>query len=1081
MKKVLLFVLAAFFACYTVNAQAIFSEDFENGTSAWTFTDSDGDGFQWQIVGSESGYSVHGGANAIASASYDSDGESALTPDNWMILATPITLPAEAAVLRWFVYAQDQDYPDEHYSVYVGTAGTASALGATVAVFSETLTAAGDWEERTVGLSSYAGQTVYIAFRHHDCSDAFYINIDDISVDLLPSEPEITLSALNIPELVTVGEAFNVTGTVVNNSASALTSYDVTYSINGGANVATYNVTGINIAAGETHTFTHNVPATISAMGSATITVTVSNPNGTADNTEDNTLSAGVVACGAISDSDLPYTYGFEDGLGCWSKYAATSVVNSIGTGSVWAQNMDAYDGNEYFLFLGYNQTDLDQYMISPELNLSSGALLKFYCSSFNGGETIQVMVSTTDNQAASFSALGDAISVSAEWVENTVTLPSGTKYFAVKYVSGSYMTGVDNVTISALSNAPEITLNSVTIPSSVATGESFDVKGVVFNVSQQALTSFDVTYNVDGGAAAAVYTVSGINVATGETYEFTHNVQATINVAGDHTVNVTVSNPNGTADNTEDNTLSASVLVCGTISAPHTQDFENGLGCWSKYVATESTYELIGTGSPYAGNMDAHGGNDFFVFLGYSQTDLDQYLISPELDITENVALKFFHASFQGGETLQVMTSTTDNQISSFTTLGDAIEVGEDYAEASFEIPASTKYIAIKYVSGSMMTAVDDVTITEMPTTPEIALTSVNVPSMVSTGEQFNISGVVTNNGGVALTSFKVQYTVNGTTSEVYTVTGQNVAFGATCNFTHNVPASIAEAGNYTVSVTVSEPNGTADNTADNTLTASIAVCGVVSTLPYTEGFEGGLGCWSAISNNTENADVENRGLGVVDGASTFSNGAHGGNSCFVFSSYNDATDYTQYLISPEFNLPSACTMKFFYTQRSNTYPESCVVMVSTTTNDPASFSQIGETVSADQMAGTWTEATFEIPANTKYIAFKYTVEDAMWFMGIDDISLEAGTTPGPDPDPDPSGIDDVTANSVKLYPNPTTGNLYVEVEGLQKVEIIDAVGRVVMSQNNGTVNMSNLANGIYTVRVSANGTTTIKKVVKK
>lgn len=78
-------------------------------------------------------------------------------------------------------------------------------------------------------------------------------------------------------------------------------------------------------------------------------------------------------------------------------------------------------------------------------------------------------------------------------------------------------------------------------------------------------------------------------------------------------------------------------------------------------------------------------------------------------------------------------------------------------------------------------------------------------------------------------------------------------------------------------------------------------------------------------------------------------------------------------------------------------------------------------------------------------------------------------------------TGINDVNAADVKLFPNPTSGNLYVEVEGLQKVEIIDAVGRVVLSQNNGTVNMSTLANGIYTVRVSANGTTSIKKVVKK
>ena len=1077
MKKVLLFVLAAFFACYTVNAQILFSDGFESGLTAWTLSDEDGDGYNWAYYTGADGYSNSGSCMAY-SASYDNS-VGALTPDNWMITAEPITIPATGFNLTWYVAASDGNYPAEKYSVYVATVNTVSGLSATTPVHTETLST-DEWEMKTVSMDAYAGQSVYIAFRHYDVTDQYEMLLDDVEISKVINTPEINLASLVLPSAVSMGESFNVSGVVLNSSTVALTSYDVTYSVNGGANVATYSVTGVNIASGETSTFVHNVPAVINTPGDATITVTVSNPNGTTDYEADNTKTGSVLVCGTIT---APHTQDFENGLGCWSKYVATeSTYDLIGTGSPYANNIDPYEGDDFFVFLGYQQTDLDQYLISPELDITENVALKFYHASFQGGESIQVMTSTTDNQISSFTALGDAIEVGEDYAEASFEIPASTKYIAIKYVSGS-MTVVDYITITEISTVPEIVLTSLDIPSMVSTGEQFNVSGVVTNNSGAALTSFKVQYTING-TASAVYTVTGQNVAYGETCNFTHNVPASIAEAGNYTVSVTVSEPNGTADNTADNTLTASVLVCGTVSVPHTQDFENGLGCWSKYVATESTYELIGTGSPYAGNMDAHGGDDFFVFLGYNQTDLDQYLISPELDITENVALKFFHASFQGGETLQVMTSTTDNQISSFTTLGDAIEVGEDYAEASFEIPASTKYIAIKYVSGSMMTAVDDVTITEMPTTPEIALTSVNVPSMVSTGEQFNVSGVVTNNSGAALTSFKVQYTVNGTTSEVYTVTGQNVAFGATCNFTHNVPASIAEAGNYTVSVTVSEPNGTADNTADNTLTASIAVCGVVSTLPYTEGFEGGLGCWSAISNNTENADVENRGLGVVDGASTFSNGgAHGGNSCFVFSSYNDATDYTQYLISPEFNLPSACTMKFFYTQRSNTYPESCVVMVSTTTNDPASFSQIGETVSADQMAGTWTEATFEIPANTKYIAFKYTVEDARWFMGIDDISLEAGTTPGPgpDPDPDPSGIDDVTANSVKLYPNPTTGNLYVDVEGLQKVEIIDAVGRVVMSQNNGTVNMSNLANGIYTVRVSANGTTTIKKVVKK
>jgi len=40
----------------------------------------------------------------------------------------------------------------------------------------------GNWLDRTLDLSSFAGQTVYFAFRHHDCSDQDYLAIDDIVI-----------------------------------------------------------------------------------------------------------------------------------------------------------------------------------------------------------------------------------------------------------------------------------------------------------------------------------------------------------------------------------------------------------------------------------------------------------------------------------------------------------------------------------------------------------------------------------------------------------------------------------------------------------------------------------------------------------------------------------------------------------------------------------------------------------------------------------------------------------------------------------------------------------------------------------
>lgn len=81
------------------------------------------------------------------------------------------------------------------------------------------------------------------------------------------------------------------------------------------------------------------------------------------------------------------------------------------------------------------------------------------------------------------------------------------------------------------------------------------------------------------------------------------------------------------------------------------------------------------------------------------------------------------------------------------------------------------------------------------------------------------------------------------------------------------------------------------------------------------------------------------------------------------------------------------------------------------------------------------------------------------------------------------PQGIEQAAASAsmVKIYPNPTSGNFTVEVEGLQKVEVIDALGRVVINQKNGKVDMSALNNGIYSIRVTANGNTVVKKIAKR
>lgn len=79
---------------------------------------------------------------------------------------------------------------------------------------------------------------------------------------------------------------------------------------------------------------------------------------------------------------------------------------------------------------------------------------------------------------------------------------------------------------------------------------------------------------------------------------------------------------------------------------------------------------------------------------------------------------------------------------------------------------------------------------------------------------------------------------------------------------------------------------------------------------------------------------------------------------------------------------------------------------------------------------------------------------------------------------------ISENVVSEVSIYPNPATSVLNVSAAGYNQVEIINMLGQVVYSNsisNNAQINVSNLNDGVYFVRLSgANGTTT-QKFIKK
>lgn len=139
----------------------------------WDNLDEDGDGEFWFRDGTP-GVAPHTGDSCAVSASW-LDG-TILFPENYLIL--PQVTPGVDEHLTYWVAGQDPAYPAEHYGIVVSTTGMAAADFSTE-LFSETLVDE-IWVERTVDLSAYQGMDIYIAFKHYNVSDQFWMKIDDV-------------------------------------------------------------------------------------------------------------------------------------------------------------------------------------------------------------------------------------------------------------------------------------------------------------------------------------------------------------------------------------------------------------------------------------------------------------------------------------------------------------------------------------------------------------------------------------------------------------------------------------------------------------------------------------------------------------------------------------------------------------------------------------------------------------------------------------------------------------------------------------------------------------------------------------
>lgn len=167
-----------------------FAVNFDNGTlEGWTTIDADGDLRNWQNTASfaNQGFGVNN-TNCAASISADNELPVTIKPDNYLVSDQKYTI-TENSKLTFSISAQSKQYAAEHYGVAISAKSNNDAKDFSI-IFEETLTAGetdasstqGQWFTKTIDLSEYAGQALYIAFRHFNCTDQFWIKLDDISL-----------------------------------------------------------------------------------------------------------------------------------------------------------------------------------------------------------------------------------------------------------------------------------------------------------------------------------------------------------------------------------------------------------------------------------------------------------------------------------------------------------------------------------------------------------------------------------------------------------------------------------------------------------------------------------------------------------------------------------------------------------------------------------------------------------------------------------------------------------------------------------------------------------------------------------
>ena len=712
------------------------SYDFEDGAQGWTSIDADGDGYGWDshINTGTGNHTAHAGDGLMTSASYIND-IGALTPDNYLV-SPQVQLGGS---ITFYACAQDAGYAAEHFGVAVSTTSNTNASAFTT-IQEWTLTAksvgaptdfnrmggtrdSGAYYEYTVDLSAYAGQTGYVAIRHFDCTDQFYLNVDDITINEGGSGGQ-------------TGET--VTGEFNEGQTCILTAIPFT-----GYHFVNWTENGTVVSTNAVYSFTvdsnRNLVANFSDQSTITYTITAT----------PNPLEGGYITIDYRGNRDVVFSDDFETGISNWT------LIDADGDGQNWydliddnPNNIPGHNGSAGFATsASYSGSALtpDNYLVSPQVALN-GTFSFWACAQDNSwaAEHFGVAVSTTNNtNAAAFTTIQEwtltAKSGSGVFTNDTrdgMTREQGGWYqYTVDLSAYAGQTGYIAIRHFNCTDMFRIVVDDVELTTSSGGQMGETVTGEFLEGQTCILTAIPFT-----GYHFVNWTENGTVVSTNAVYSFT--------VTGNRTL---VANFSDQSTNTYTITATPNPLEGGFVTIAYrgnrdelTYDFEDGAQGWTIIDADGDGYcweSHINTGS---GNHNTHSGDGVMTSASYDNDSgvaltPDNYLVSPQVQLGGSIT---FYACAQDAswpsEHFGVAVSTTNNtNAAAFTTIQEwtmtAKSVGAPtdfnrqggtrdsgaYYEYTVDLSAyagQTGYVAIRHFNCTdwFYLNIDDITIVE-------------------------------------------------------------------------------------------------------------------------------------------------------------------------------------------------------------------------------------------------------------------------------------------------------------------------------------------------------------------------------